>query len=326
MDDKIMGALRLLAAMVLVCGAGTLQAADTELEKLKAAANESRATLAVRTELLGVNGYAYERTEFRIDTGRRAYALQYKSFLGPHAELNPKSLNDWCSGYGMLEPHPYWYHGGFLSAAVVGAASVCTDGIQGQVRPLATAGVRVGYDLVFAGGAGLVVIRTLAMAGRDELFVSVSGQLKSGENATLTSTFRGYPLGMKGPFDRWVHGDGQDIQNSGATRTTTPLKLGGAPWLLLADHKLDPEGQQAGLLGLIYDRKAVSSANMTTDNYSITVSFEGPATAEQRFIVYTLGPLTWEAACKKLADVKDAAELLDQAFQNLHPALESEPQ
>ncbi len=303
--------------LVLVCHAPLLRAADAELERLKVAASANRATLAVRTEYLGVNGYAFEHTEFQIDTGRRAYALQYKSFLGPQAALNPKSLNDWCSGYGMLKPHPYWYHGGFLSATVAGASSVCMDGIQGQVRPLETAGPRVGYDLVFAAGTGLVIIRTVALAGRDELFVSVSGKLNSGENATLTSAFRGYPLGMKGPFDRWVHGHGQDLQNSGPTRTTTPLKLDGAPWLLLADHKLDPDGRQSGLLGLIFDRKAVSGATLTTDNYSITVSVEGPATTEQRFIVYTLGPLTWEAACKKLADVKDATELLGQAFEGL---------
>jgi hypothetical protein len=299
---------------------------DAELERLKAAANEVHASLALRQSAQKQADKDFQNSEFLLDTAVMKYRLRYKTFPGAEAAQNPKLLNDWGSGYGMLAPHEFWYHNGFLDAALVDnkAGSVYMFALSGVVRELAAKGQRVGYDLVFSNAQGSVVVRTVALAGREELFVSVCGRLNAGAAGVLSVTFRGYPLGFSGPFDRWLHGDGQDIQNAGSERKTAALKLDVAPWLLLADHKLDPEGKRAGLLGLIYDRKALTSASLTTSNYSLDVRFEGPGDQEQRFIVYTFGPKTWQAARQHLAEVKDAGELLDRAFKGLGPAFEAE--
>jgi len=311
----------IMAGLILVA-AGLAMGEDAELARLKAAASETKATLAIKQTTPKLKEREYQNTEFILDTGAAKYRLNYKSFAGAGAKDNG-ALTDGCGGYGMLAPHTFWYWNGFLTVEVAGQGYLYTGQTQGVVRPLATEGARVGYDLVFENDKGAAVVRTVALAGRDELFISVSGRLKDGSKAALRTRFLGYPHGYSLPFDRWVHAARQDVQGIAGKETTAPLKLDDASWVLLADHKLDPDGKKAGLLGLVYDRKAITGATASTNNYSIKVNFNGPDAAEQRFLVYTFGPMKWEAARDKLAGVKDAAELLDKAFEGLPPALDA---
>ena len=297
-----------------------LHAADTELEKLRAAANEPRAALEVEQTVYRKRGRDVVETSFLIDTGARRYRLRYKTFRGEAARHNPKDLNDWASGYGMVEPHTFWYANGMLIDVRLagGKDRVHIMGLQGVVRPLATEGSRVAFDLVFSGDRGSVVVRTVALAGREELFISVSGTLASEETGVLTTTFCAYPHGFKAPLDRWVHTDGRDLPNAGKERKTFPLDLKAATWLLLCDHGKDPEGRQMGLLGLAYDRAALTAATVEhARNYSIRPTFTGHGTSEQRYIVYTFGSMTWQAARRRLSQVTDATALLKQAFDDI---------
>jgi len=300
--------------------AGWLHAGDAELERLKTAANQPRAVLGIEQTVHRKRGRDVLGTHFLIDTGARRYRLRYKTFRGEEARHNPKDLNDWASGYGMVEPHTFWYANGMLIDVRLagGKASVNAMGLQGKVRPLVTEGPRVAFDLVFSSDAGGVVVRTVALAGREELFMSVSGTLKSEKPAVLTTTFCGYPHGFKTPLDRWVHVEGQDIPNAGKERKSCPLDLKVAPWLLLCDHGKDPKGQQIGSLGLGYDRAALTKVEVEhARNCSIRPTFAGPGASEQRYLVYSFGPMTWQAARTLLSQTTDADELLGQAFHGL---------
>lgn len=307
------------AALLLLLAAG-LHAADADLERLKVAANASRAVLDVEQTVYRKRGRDVLETRFLIDTSARRYRLHYKTFRGEAARHNPKALNDWASGYGMIQPHTFWYANGMLIDVRLagGKDSVHAMGLQGKVRPLAVEGPRVAFDLIFPADAGTVVVRTVALAGREELFISVSGTLASEEPAILTTTFCGYPHGFKTPLDRWVHTAGREIPNAGKERKTFPLDLEAAPWLLLCDHGKDLEGRQMGLLGLGYDRAALTAAKVEhARNYSIRPTFTGPGTSEQRYIVYTFGPMAWQEARTQLSQTTDAAALLQQAFDGL---------
>ena len=306
---------------------GYLHAADAELEALKAAANESMAVLEVEQTVYRKRGRDVVETRLLIDTGARRYRLRYKTFRGEAARHNPRDLNDWASGYGMIDPHTFWYANGMLiDVRLAGRKeSVQVMGLQGKVRPLTTAGSRVVFDLVFSSDAGCVVVRTVALAGREELFISVSGALASAEPASLTTTFCGYPHGFEAPLDRWVHTDGRDLPNAGKDRKTFPLDLEAAPWLLLCDHGKGLEGRQMGLLGLGYDRAELTAATIEhARNYSIRPTFIGPCTSEQRYVAYTFGPMTWQEARRRLSHAGDAGALFRQAFDGLQSPREAD--
>ncbi|MDO9543364.1 MAG: hypothetical protein Q7J98_13740 [Kiritimatiellia bacterium] len=311
----------ILCVTALIFSSAPLFSLDAEFEKLKSAASIPAASLSVRTVTNRAVYAVYEQTFFEIDTGARKYKLRYTSFLGAYAFLNPKYLNDGCSGYGMLSPFPNWYQNGFIGVALDGAGGPNISTIQAKVRILADKGPCVAYDLVFTGENGTIVVRTAALAGREELFVSVFGWLEQGSIKGITTWFYGFPLGFKGPFDRWVHADGQDIRNAGKERKAFPLAGQGKSWLLLADHQADSDGKEGGLLGLIFDKSAISRAEAVhCSNYGITITFVGDAGKEQRFIVYTFDAMKWETARARIAQENNSVELLDQVFRDLpHP-------
>ena len=312
--------VRFVSVVLAAVLVGRAAAVDPELERLKAAASKARATLVVRQSTYRRRDRDVDQFEFRIDTGARQYAMRYKTFRGDDARLNAKELNDWSSGYGMVAPQQNWYHNGFVQVSLSGAKATSIRFTQGQPRVLAATGPRVAYDLIFADEAGTVVVRTVALAGREELFLSVGGKPAPGEGGLLQTTFCGYPLGFKPPFDRWVHRDGQDIPNAGKERKQFMLDLQGAPWLLLADHRLDPEGSKQGLLGLVYDKSVLTQAAVLHNrNYAILPAFTGPAGATQRYTVYTFGAMRWQDARARLLRVSDAGDLFEAAFADLPP-------
>ena len=293
---------------------------DMELERLKAAASAADARLVVRTSTYDRGAREVDQTEFRIDTGARQYTMRYKTFRDDEARQNAKDLNDGSSGYGMVAPHQNWYHNGFVQVDLSGPAGSSIRFMEGKPRPLVAAGPRVAYDLVFTDQTATVVLRTVALGGRDELFLSVAGRCAIDGEGRLTTTFCGYPLGFAPPFDRWVHADGQDIRHADKERKQSPLDLKAAPWLLLADHRLDPSGSKQGLLGLAYDKGVLTHAAVVHNrNYAILPSFTGSATEEQRYIVYTFGPLTWEAARAGLSQTGYPTDLVERAFGGLPP-------
>ncbi|MBT3381797.1 MAG: hypothetical protein HOJ57_13355 [Lentisphaerae bacterium] len=311
-----------LVFLLLLRAGGSASAEDPELERLKAAASTPVATLSVRKTVQERNGSPVDQTDFVIDTGARAYTMRYKTFRGAASRRNAKELNDWCSGYGMIVPHQNWYHNGFVKVDMVGRKRDCIRWMEGKPRVLESSGTRIAFDLVFSTVNGKAVVRTVALAGRPELYLSVNGRLFIGDEGALRTTFCGYPHGYNGPFDRWVHRDGEAIQNDGKERKQIQLDLQAAPWLLLADHALDPAGIKQGLLGLVYDRAPLTKALVLHNrNYMIMSDFTGPLGVEQRYIVHTFGPVSREIAKAKLADLETVTERFSQAFDGLPPAL-----
>lgn len=291
---------------------------DPELERLKAAANEVQAALTLTERTFQKGDLDVVETQFHIDTGLRRYGLRYKTFSTENAGENPRQLNDWSSGYGMVAPHSCWYHQGMLKdVGLIGPeGSVYIMTTAGTPRVLADAGPRVGYDLVFTRPEGTIVVRTVALGGREELFIAIFGRLAEDTPETLRAEFYAFPQGFTAPFDRWVHGDGQDIQNAGDEQQRFPWDLDKeGPWMLFADHAKPLDEAHLGPLGLIYDKAAVTSASVYHNrNYAITATFDGPGTLQQRYIMFTFPAMGHEEAGRRLANVADADELFTRAF------------
>ena len=95
---------KLWSAAFVMVALGVAYGADTDIEKLKAAANEARATLAVSESKGDVKGVPYLTTQFAMDTGAAKFLMRYQSFLGEDAAKNPDFLTDCASGYGMVQP------------------------------------------------------------------------------------------------------------------------------------------------------------------------------------------------------------------------------
>lgn len=277
----------------------TLPAADSQLERLKAKASETSASLSVEesTETMSVGGRGdmeIQRTTFSIDTGARFFKMSYRSFVEGNAAENPDLLNDGGSGYGMLEPDRNWYWQGFVSASFRGISGTDIRKHQAKVRVLATEGERVGYDLVYEMEAGTIVIRTVALAGREELFISVFGE-NGGEE--LAVEFRGYPLGFNGPFDRWAHSASADIQNQGKERIAVPLDVNTDHWVLLTDHNL-ADTVADGQLGLIWPPGTLESAQVIhSENYAmgLDASNRGERPEQQYMLCHIVGK-SWQEA------------------------------
>jgi hypothetical protein len=315
-----------LALVLALPGAGGAEEApDPELERLKAAANEVQAALEVTERTFQKEGLTATETLFKIDTGQRKFVLRYNTFSGAQAAENPKLLNDWSSGYGLIVPQPGWYQNGLLRDVVLRGPGGMVQllNTEGRPRVLAAGGGRIAYDLVFTRPEGIIVVRTVALGGREELLIRVSGKLAGDPAQTLSTEFYAFPQGHTAPLDRWVHGAGQDLQNVGQERKQFPWDLSreGA-WMLLCDHAKAPGDSPMGPVGLIYDPAALTSAAVLHNrNYPIIATFTGPATAEQGYLLYTFGPQPWEEARRRLAEIKDAGELLARAFAGLPPAL-----
>lgn len=290
--------------------------ADSELEKLKKAASWSKATLEVKDGKGTQNGRHYNQTLFVIDTEAQQYKLSYKSFPGEEAADNPKELNDGASGYGMTEPNANWYQNGMVD---VSAGGCSINRVEGKAKVLQKEGALVAYDLTFDLAGDVVVIRTVALAGREELFLSIHA---SPGASKFTSTFRGYPCGFKGPFDRWVHLDGSEIGSGdeGGSAASIPLNLEKAPWILLTDHQLNSTGNAAGQLGIVFRKTAVAKASVSLrGNYAITTSFMAKDGGnEMQFILCNFSGMSWQEAIHALAALaKQGESLLDEAFKRL---------
>lgn len=292
---KKIAVITVVALMAVV----TRSVADSQLERLKAKASETSASLSVEesTETMSVGGRGemeIQRTTFSIDTGARFFKMSYRSFVEGNAIENPDLLSDGGSGYGMLEPDRNWYWQGFIAASFRGISGTDIRKHQAKVRILATEGERVGYDLVFEMEAGTIVIRTVALAGREELFVSVFGE-NGGEE--LAVEFRGYPLGFNGPFDRWAHSASADIQNQGKERIAVPLDVNTDHWVLLTDHNL-ADTVADGQLGLIWPPGTLESAQVIhSENYAmgLDASNRGERPEQQYMLCHIVGK-SWQEA------------------------------
>lgn len=307
---------QIVPACVLLAIASPLHAGDIKQDQLKMKTEESPATLEVENGStvisVGANaGRKYDVSHFRISTGTKDYVMQYRSFPANEAADNAGILNDSCSGYGMAKPDGNWYENGFITASVEGGGDISNH--RGNIRVLKTEGPRVGYDLAFELEQGSIVVRTVAMAGRDELFVAVKSTNAS--EAKLTTSFRGYPMGFEGELNRWVHTAGNEIQHSGSAGKATSLDTSDDHWALLTDHNLATGGP--GQLGLIWAPENIDKARVVhSGNYAILVNYEGRNTSpEQRFMVCHFDDMSWQDACKRIEELaKDAPSLIKQAL------------
>ena len=319
------GVVLLVCTWALVVHRVEAQTSDPEYERLKAAANRPVATFEWQTRTWTRDSRAVEHLYLTIGNPSQQYQLQYKSFVGADAALNPKLLNDWSSGYGMLRPSTCWYANGFVWARLTaGRVSCSMSTIQGRLEALADSGERVGYDLHFEGEHGHIVLRTVVLAEARELFVAVYGSVVSEHDVKrMTTTFMGYPYGFKAPFDRWVHGAEFALRNSGSTRQIHTIEHWEAPWLLLTDHVQDSTGPQAGQLGLVFGERSVTKLDVEhAGNYSIRVhvqsTAQGDARLAQRFAVVHFDPMTRETAAVCLAErAQMMPALFTRAFDGL---------
>ncbi|MHB9139977.1 MAG: hypothetical protein ACYC4Q_11300, partial [Victivallaceae bacterium] len=207
--------------------------------------------------------------------------------------------------------------------ALIAADRGCyTMNIAGVPTVLEKSGKRVAYDITFKNAVGCVVIRTVALAGKDELYIGVFGKHSSDAGGTLESTLRGYPQGYTAPRNRVAYGDNLEIKNGDAK---TELSL--APWLLLSD-KLKEKMNEGGMLGVVYDKKTISHAKVNIkDNYRIDTSLLTPFNAnevsKQYCMIFTFGKVTVADAKKLLSEKAGAADkAFEDAFSGLpEPAL-----
>ncbi|MFA6175094.1 MAG: hypothetical protein WC765_00780 [Phycisphaerae bacterium] len=296
-----------------------LEAIDVKPDQLKQKAGEPIATLDIENQsgVIGAGEYAgrkYDISYFRINTGTKDYLLQYRSLPADQATENSKVLNDSGSGYGMLKPDPNWYKSGFITASIEKMSGSDIGCHQGEVRVLKTGGKRVGYDLVFELEQCSIVVRTVAMAGRDELFISVKVTNYNTE-ANLVTGFKGFPMGFGGEFDRWVHTASKEISHSGPIGKTTSLDINEDHWALLTDHNLANGGP--GQLGLFWAPEKVEKATVIhSGNYAILLNYQGrDINPEHRFMVCHFDGMSWQGACKRMVELaEEAPSLIKQAL------------
>ncbi|MHB9137800.1 MAG: hypothetical protein ACYC4Q_00180, partial [Victivallaceae bacterium] len=143
---------------------------DDALDKLKALADTVTATLNLKESKYKTReNIEYLQYDFDINTQTSQYSLRYKTFAGEDAKNNPAKLNQWSSGYGMTAPYQNWFVDGFVDVALIAADRGCyTMNIAGVPTVLEKSGKRVAYDITFKNAVGCVVIRTVALAGKDE--------------------------------------------------------------------------------------------------------------------------------------------------------------
>ena len=292
----------LIAFPLAVSGAGPATKAPV------VANTQASATLEVNTsEKAGATV-----TDFTIDTGTRVYQLTSAARPLVTPPVGPRFA------YGMRKPNGNWFDGGMVDVSPQGRSMADAEV---KVQVLKTEGPLVAYDLLIDGQNGAAfAIRTVALAGRDELFLAV---YTSPDVARFSVSFHGYPCGYGGQKDRWVHVEGSDIQNEGDGKyIPVPLDLDKAPWILMTDHLLNEDGGKAGQLGLAFRKSTVEKAFVThVSNYRITASFSSqPDTNLMEFILSNFDPMTWEEARTTLAaSARQSDALLDQAFKQLPP-------
>lgn len=251
-------------------------------------------------------------THFKILTGTQGYTLQYASLPDEEARNNPKDVNDGGSGYRMIQPDLCWYG---LDAAFTGMPQSNIKIHRGQLKVLKTEGDRVGYDLGFETDSGKIVVRTVAVGGRDELFLSVKGTPTAG-TANLEVLFRGYPMSFaKGELSRWVHTSSMDIENKGVIDSTEDLDVGKDHWALFADHNFSTgKGSQLGLVWIPGSLDKGIANHWKNYGVGSTLS-KSDAAPEQRFMFCHLGAISWEEAKKRMAEVaKDAPAVIQRAL------------
>lgn len=310
-----------ISSLVLAVALSTMQSAksDDTLDKLKASADTATTTLTFKEG----NCKNFEKTDyllynFGIDTQTIQYSLQYKTFAGADAKNNPAKLNDWSSGYGMVAPYDYWYSNGLLEVGLVSADRGCyITNTAGVPTILEKSGKRIAYDITFKNVNGCVVIRTVALAGKDELYLGVFGKTASDAAGTLTSVLTGYPLGSAMPRDRVVYGENFEIKNGDAK-----AELKTTRWLLLSDKKKENKND-GGMLGVIYDKKTITQASVEIkDNYRISTSlvttFNANEVSKQYCMIFTFAKITVEDAKKLLLE---KAGVADNAFEDAFSGL-----
>lgn len=315
----------MLAALtaLAVFAARPSAAVEAGLQALKTAAARPCAALTTEAVRRAAGDRQCVVRTFTLDTGTTTLALQYQTFPGEGAADNRRLLNDGCSGYGMLLPNASWYTGGFLDAALTlaGGRRACGDR-EARVAVLARDGRRAGYDLVYDWPDATVVVRTMAIAGRDELFVAIYGRARApGTAGTLSTAFQGYPIGFTGPFDRCVHAGSLEFRNAGAVgQPTASVDLARSSWLLLTDHLLNAKGDHSGQLGIVFDRNGLAKVDARHgNNYSIGIGCtSAPGQGAQRFIVCNFDAMSVKAAEEALAGLAAHTQtLLAQAFDGL---------
>lgn len=292
---------------------------DDVMEKLKESANNVKAALTFKEDRTkNKDNSEYLKYTFDINTQTMQYSMQYKTFPGEDAKNNPAKLNDCSSGYGMNLPYPNWYTGGFINVSLMMPANGCNMSlIAGGPTILETSGKRVAYDITFKNASGCIVVRTVALAGKDELYIGVFGKTLVNSAGTMESTLSGYPLGFTAPHDRVVYGDNLEIKN-GDART----RLNAVSWLLLSD-KLKEKNNGGGLLGIIYDKNTMQGASVEIkDNYRVNVAFESPFNAteisKQYFIIFTFKKTTVPEAEKLLLEKNGVSvKAFENAFNGL---------
>ncbi len=301
---------------------------DGELDKLKAETSKVNASLSISKSTGTIKEHEYIKYTFVIDTMTKKYRLAYKTFAKEKAIYNQQLLSDYKSGYGMLEPYPYWYSQGFINCFFSSQnpkEENCIATVEGVPVPLKTEGGNVAYDIVFKCTNCCIIIRTAAIAGKDELYIKIitkSFITASSDKQIVGIELWGYPFGFNEPFDRLVIGDGSEFNNEGKINKLFPVDLSRPGWLLMTD-KIAEKKNMPGMLGIIYEKTKLQNIKLEHKmNYAVLLDFRSLISSgesiEQNFILYSFGKVTQDEARKKLSeDEANSATMLKEAFREL---------
>jgi len=292
--------------------------------RAEVAAVVASASVRCSESVKGDGGPMVRNCALKLNGESASYELSYKSFLPPNHARNRSELNDWASGLGMIQPSIHgWYSNGFVEVSLSNSKSVAnTADWCGSARLVRESGKVVAGDFAWDLPTGQVVLRFFLLADRAELFLQVSAR-PTIPDSRIQVSFRCYPGGFQGPFDRVVHTALQQFANDGPKDVALRIDPQKEPWMLLADHYAGVTPRPMGPCSIAAAPEDIESASATIKrNYSILPTYAlAPGKTSARFAIREFPPISWQSAKAEVAATSEEALAAAREALKLLPPL-----